>query len=296
MRATEVRPKAAGTSTDDAATTYAAPGVPRTRPLQAGGVRGWLRANVGMAQITVLNLVVFFVLWQVIANAHIFSSLFFPSPLNIARELRSMWSDGTLLPALEYSMRNLATGFAIAIVLGVGLGMLAGSMRWFNTIITPYYWSLHAMPSIAILPLMVLWWGYGREAKIVLIAFQATLIILINTLDGMRHVEPVLVKVARSLNATTLQRYRKVILPYTLPFILTGCKLGLSSALISMVVGEMLGSSQGLGYIIIVKNQQFDPAGVFAILMILAALSLLLVNAMQALQYRISPWTRNLRL
>jgi ABC-type nitrate/sulfonate/bicarbonate transport system permease component len=275
---------------------YAAPGIPSERELPVSTFFVRIKANMGMAQITAINLTIFFLLWQFIASTDVFPQIFFPSPLEISKEYGVMISDGTLASNGWYSLKNLTIGFTISVVLGVSLGLAAGTMRWLNTIISPYYWALNAMPNLAILPLIVLWFGFGMQSKILLIVLNATLPILISTLAGVSTVDRTLIRVAKSLNATRLQRFRKIVIPFTLPFILTGCKLGLSSALTTTVVSEMLGSSEGLGYVIIRKVEAFNPAGVFAMLLLLAAVALIMVNGMAALQYRVTPWARNVAL
>lgn len=276
--------------------SMAAPGVPSERWLPKTTIIARIRANMGMAQITVINLTIFILIWQLIANMDIFPQIFFPSPLEIFNEYKEMILDGTLAYNGLYSLRNLTVGFVISVILGVTIGLAAGTMRWLNTIISPYYWSLNAMPSLAIIPLIVLWFGFGMESKVLLIVLNATLPILISTLAGVSTVDQTLIRVAKALNANRLQRFVKIVIPFTLPFILTGCKLGLSSALTTTVVSEMLGSSEGLGYVIIRKVEQFNPAGVFAMLLLLAAVALIMVNGMAALQYRVTPWARTVRV
>ncbi len=276
--------------------TMAAPGVPSERELPQATIIGKIRANMGMAQITVINLTIFIVIWQLVANADVFPQIFFPSPLEIFNQYREMIADGTLASNGLYSLRNLTVGFAISVVLGVTIGFAAGTMRWLNTIISPYYWALNAMPNLAIIPLIVLWFGFGMESKVLLIVLNATLPILISTMAGVSTVDHTLIRVAKALNANRLQRFVKIVIPFTLPFLLTGFKLGLSSALTTTVVSEMLGSSEGLGYVIIRKVEQFNPAGVFAMLLLLAAIALIMVNGMAAMQYRVTPWARTVRV
>jgi NitT/TauT family transport system permease protein len=275
---------------------YAAPGAPSERVLPPATFFTRIRANMGMAQITAVNLTIFFLLWQYVAYLEIFPKIFFPGPIDIVREYRDMIADGSLLHHATFSFTNLTIGFVIAAVLGVTIGLAAGTMRWLNTILSPYYWSINAMPNLAILPLIILWFGFGSESKIILIVLNATLPILISTLAGVSTVDSSLIRVAKSLNASRIQRFQKIVIPYTLPFILTGFKLGLSSALTATVVSEMLGSAQGLGYVIIRKVEAFNPAGVFAMLLLLAAVALIVVNSMQALQYKVTPWARHVRL
>ena len=123
-----------------------------------------LKSNMGLAQITVVNLTVFFLLWEWVARLEVFPSIFFPGPTEIFREYVEMIGDGTLVHNAAYSFRNLTIGFVLSAILGVSIGVAAGTMRWFNTILSPYYWSLNAMPNLAILPLIVLWFGFGMQS------------------------------------------------------------------------------------------------------------------------------------
>lgn len=276
--------------------TYAAPGVPSERLLPPATILSRIRDNMGLTQVTAVNLTIFFLTWEYVARIGVFPEIFFPGPTQIVREYGAMIADGSLVYHATFSFTNLAIGFTLSAVLGVTIGLAAGTFRWLNTILMPYYWSLNSMPNLAILPLIVLWFGFGMESKIILIVLNATLPILINTLAGVSTVDPVLIRVARSMNATRLQRYYKIVVPFTLPFILTGFKQGMSNALTTTVVSEMLGSARGLGYVIIRKVESFNPAGVFAMLLLLAGVALIMVNGMQWIQYRVTPWSRHVRL
>jgi ABC-type nitrate/sulfonate/bicarbonate transport system permease component len=291
-----LRPARNGAVAELPVKTYAAPGVPSERLLPPATILSRIRENMGLTQITVVNLAIFFLTWEYVARLGVFPEIFFPGPTQIVREYGSMIADGSLVYHATFSFTNLAIGFTLSAAIGVTVGLAAGTFRWLNTILMPYYWSLNSMPNLAILPLIVLWFGFGMESKIILIVLNATLPILINTLAGVSTVDPVLIRVARSLNATRLQRYYKIVIPYTLPFILTGFKQGMSNALTTTVVSEMLGSARGLGYVIIRKVEAFNPAGVFAMLLLLAAVALIMVNGMQWIQYRVTPWSRHVRL
>ena len=140
--------------------TYAEPGVPSEFVLPPSTFFTRIKDNMGLAQITAVNLTVFFLLWEYVAWLDVFPSIFFPGPSEIAVEYKEMIADGTLIHNAKYSLMNLTIGFVLAAGIGVTLGMAAGTMRWFNTILSPYYWSLNAMPNLAILPLIVLWFGF----------------------------------------------------------------------------------------------------------------------------------------
>lgn len=291
MTTTESTKTAEKGRADLAVKKFAAPGVPSERFLPTPTVVERIRANMGMVQITVLNVGIFLLIWEWMAWAGVFPSIFFPRPTEIFTEYVEMISDGSLVFHLSSSLINLAFGFGLAAIVGVVVGLIAGSFKWVNTIISPYYWSLYSMPSIAIWPLLVLWLGFGRTAKIILIIISAVMPILINTIAGVGTVDPVLVRVGKSMSATRFQRYRKIVIPFALPFILAGLKQGMSHALSTLIVSEMLGSAQGLGYVIIRKVEGFNPAGVFAILLLLAAMAMMMAGSMSWVQRKLTPWS-----
>lgn len=271
---------------------FAAPGVPSERFLPTPSILDRIRANMGLVQITILNVGVFLVIWEWMARVGVFPSIFFPRPTEIFAEYVETISDGSLVFHLSSSLINLLFGFGLAAIVGVMVGLIAGTFRWVNTIISPYYWSLYSMPSMAIWPLLVLWLGFGRTAKIILIIISAVMPVLINTIAGVGTVDPVLIRVGKSMAASRAQRYRKIVIPYALPFILTGFKQGMSHALGTLVVSEMLGSARGLGYVIIRKVEGFNPAGVFAILLLLAAIAMLMAGSMSWVQRKVTPWSK----
>jgi ABC-type nitrate/sulfonate/bicarbonate transport system permease component len=136
----------------------------------------------------------------------------------------------------------LLVGFSLSVLVGVPLGMALGTFKKFDMIMSPYYWALNSMPRIAIWPLLVLWGGFQIKVKIILIFISAIMPILINTMSGVVTVDPVLIRVGKVLGANRAQLYGKIVLPYTMPFVLSGLTQGMSRGLVALMVSEMLGS------------------------------------------------------
>src|SRR5262245_59548616 len=190
--------------------SYAAPGVPRTKLRPRPTLFQQIRSRMGVVGITLLNLGIFFSIWEYVGYLDVLPRIFFPRPSGIAVEFWKMLLNGQLWFHLSYSLVNLLIGFALAVALGVPLGLAAGSSPRFNLIIGPYYWSLNSMPRLAIWPLLVLWGGFTIKVKVALIFISAIMPILINTIAGVATVDPVLMRVARVLNANRLQIYTKI--------------------------------------------------------------------------------------
>jgi NitT/TauT family transport system permease protein len=276
--------------------TYAAPGVPRTKVRPRPTIVQQIRARTGVVGITLLNLGIFFSIWEYIGYLDVLPRIFFPRPSGVVVELWELLLNGQLWFHLSYSLVNLTIGFALAVAVGVPMGLAAGSSPRFNLIVAPYYWSLNSMPRLAIWPLLVLWGGFTIKVKVVLIFISAIMPILINTIAGVSTVDPVLIRVGRVLNASRLQLYTKIVVPFTLPFILSGLKQGMSRGLVALVVSEMLGSGRGLGYVIVRSVEEFNPAKVFAILFVLIIIASIMVNGMGWIESRTAPWRKQLQL
>jgi ABC-type nitrate/sulfonate/bicarbonate transport system permease component len=285
-----------GAGDDPTVHSYAAPGVPRARHLPRPTLLQHVRMRIGVVGLTVLNLALFFGLWELIGAMEVLPRIFFPRPSRIAFELVKMTLNGQLWYHFSFSLINLTLGFLLSVAVGVPLGLAAGTFPRFNLIIGPYYWSLNSMPRLAIWPLLVLWGGFTIKVKVFLIFISAIMPILINTIAGVATVDPVLVRVGRVLNANRLQMYTKIVIPYTMPFILTGLTQGMSRGLVALVVSEMLGSGRGLGYVIVRSVEEFNPARVFAILFVLIFIAMIMVNGMNWVNDRANPWRKQIQL
>lgn len=275
---------------------YAAPGVPSTivrpKPTFFESIRGRMATFL----ITVVNLATFFGIWQYIAMKEYLPKIFFPAPSAVAIELWNFALSGKLWYHFSFSIFNLLVGFTLSVVVGVPLGMALGTFKRFNMILSPYYWALNSMPRIAIWPLLVLWGGFTVKVKIILIFASAILPILINTMSGVVTVDPVLVRVGRVLGANRTQLYSKIVLPYTMPFVLSGLTQGMSRGLVALMVSEMLGSGRGLGYVVVMSVQEFNPARVFGMLFVLIVISLTIVSGGRWIENHAVPWRKMLDL
>jgi len=292
MESTITAPSELGNAKAGTVHSFAAPGVPRFKHLPRPTPYEAIKMRMGVAGLTILNLGIFFGIWEIIARSEILPKIFFPRPSNIAIELVTMAMNGQLWYHGSYSLFNLSVGFALSVAVGVPLGLAAGTFPRFNMIISPYYWSLNSMPRLAIWPLLVLWGGFTIKVKIMLIFISAIMPILINTIAGVATVDPTLMRVGRVLNATRMQLYTKIVIPYTLPFILTGLTQGMSRGLVALVVSEMLGSGRGLGYVIVRSVEEFNPAKVFGILFVLIFIAMVMVNGMDFVERRMAPWRK----
>lgn len=190
----------------------------------------------------------------------------------------------------ETSGLEFVGGFGLAFIVGVALGFAMGWFRRLENLLDPLVNFLYASPRIALTPLLILWFGIDIESKIAVIFLMSVFPILINTCVGVHSVDKDLIDVARSLNATSWQLMRTIIVPSSIPFIVTGMRIGLGVGLIGVVVGEFIASTSGIGYTIAQAASSYEVDLVFVGLIIIGTAGALFTEALRHLEARLAKW------
>lgn len=229
-------------------------------------------------------------IWQAMWSAGKISPLFMSGPSAIAIRF---WDDllhGHLLSDLSYSGKNFAIGFVLAVVAGVGLGVLIGWYKRVEMITGPFMSALYATPRVAMVPLIIIWFGIGMWSKVFIVFISAFFPVLINTIGGIQAIDRDLLKAARAFCATDRQIFTTVAIPGAVPFILTGVRQGVALGLIGVVVGEMFGGSEGIGFMVAYGGQTFATDTLFVGVLIIAFAGIVLSSAAEQLEKRFSRW------
>ncbi len=229
-------------------------------------------------------------IWQAFWSAGRISPLFMSGPSAIVRQFHELWVRGTLVSDLAYSGRNFAVGFALALVAGVVLGIIVGWYRRVRLLADPFVNALFATPRIAMVPLIIIWFGVGMWSKVFIVFLSAFFPILVNTIAGVRTIDADLLRAARSYCASDWQIFTTLALPGSVPFILTGVRQGVALGLIGVVVGEMFGGSQGIGFMVAYGGQSFATDTLFVGVLIVAGAGILLTSLAARLERRFSRW------
>lgn len=258
------------------------PAVPRRRPL------GEMSAGAMFACQVALGLVVA-LLWQWGAG-RVFDEAFFSSPSAILVRLWQWTRDGSIFAQVWATMHATVGGFITGSVLGLALGIWLGLSPFASRLLDPYLSALNALPKVALAPLFVLWFGIGIESKVALAAILVLFLVFLNTYTGVREVDQDLVDAARLMKATRFQVLRKVIIPSAASWVFASLKISVPYALIGAVLGEMIASNRGLGYLVQFAGAQFDTAGVFAALLVIALLAMFLNWIVGIFQKRADRW------
>jgi NitT/TauT family transport system permease protein len=216
--------------------------------------------------------------------------LFLPAPLSVLAAMWEMTRSGELPWAVLVSLNRVAQGFIYGAVLGVLLGLIGGAVRWVEDLLDPWVAAVYPIPKSALFPLFLLWFGLGNSSKIVTIAVGVLFLVLVNTMTGVRAINPVLLKAARDLGASRLQIFVKVILPGALPNIFTGLRLGAGMALILVFITEIEATKAGLGFLLWEAFQLMDTRHVFVGVVTFGLLGVATTWLLQWLERVTCPW------
>ena len=228
-------------------------------------------------------------IWQG-ASGRLIDNFFISNPIDVGSRLYRWTIDGSIFAHIAATVYATAMGFIIGSVGGAILGVWLGVSPFASRLLNPYLNALNALPKVALAPLFVLWFGLGIESKIALAAVLVLFLVFLNTFAGVREVDQDLIDGARLMRATRTQVILKVIIPSAASWVFAGLKIAMPYALIGAVLGEMIASNRGLGYLVQFSGSQFDSAGVFAVLFVIALLAVGLNYLVELAQRRIERW------
>jgi NitT/TauT family transport system permease protein len=234
--------------------------------------------------------ILFLAFWEVSVLAGWANPLFTSSPSRIFAAGFEMFADGSIFPDLAVSGEEFALGYGLAVIVGVPFGILMGWYSRLNAVLDPFVNALYATPRIALMPLIIIWFGVDLSAKIAIIFLSTVFPILVNTMTGVRTMERDFVKVARSFGASDGQLFLTVALPSSVPNLLTGLRLGLGHALIGIVVGEMYGASAGIGFMMQSAGATFQTDKVMVGIIIIAAAGMAMTQILKMIEKRFDAW------
>jgi NitT/TauT family transport system permease protein len=197
---------------------------------------------------------------------------------------------GQFIAQLIDSSILFVTGFVLALVVGMPLGLLLARVRVLRVGIEPYILILYATPMVALIPFILSLMGFGFAPKVLVVFLFAVFPVLYNTVEGARSIKPELIEVAKSYRSTEWALWREVMLPYTLPYTMTGVRQAIGRALVGMVAAEFFLSSTGLGQLIMGASQNFDTGGVFASILIIGLIGVGLMRLGLKIEQHFARW------
>jgi NitT/TauT family transport system permease protein len=246
------------------------------------------RAGVPRWAVTTLSLAVVLLLWEVFGRD--INPVFGSYPSAIVAAFWDLTVSGVLAKALVQSLQPFIVGFALAIIIGVPLGLVIGGFRAVEAALGIYVTAGYAMPLVALVPLLMLWLGLGFAVKAAVVLLMSVFPICINTWAGVNAVPKSLIDVGRSFVAPPSVILRRIVLPATLPYIMAGIRLAVGRAVVAMIVAEFFTAISGLGAIIINSANNFDTARMFVPVVVLMALATALTAFIGWIERKVAPW------
>lgn len=228
--------------------------------------------------------------WQIVSDAKIVNPLFVSSPWDVAKTLADYVTTRRFRTDLAASGLTFVIGLALSISVGTFLGLAMGWSRRTRYFFNYFVSIVYASPRIAIVPVLILWFGIGRTTGIAMVFLMAVFPVVINTMTGVLTVEPTLIEMGRSFRVSRLQMFRTVVIPAALPQMVAGVRLAIGVGLIGVVVSEFLAGTEGIGYRMQMAAQNFEAAQLFAGLTIISGFGLIATQALRLLERHYERW------
>jgi NitT/TauT family transport system permease protein len=260
----------------------------QARAERAAAGRRHRRQWINLA-IRLVSLAIALLLWEVAAwNV---DPVLFTSPTKVAVAGYKMVLSGELWTYLWPSLVVLAIGFALAVVAGIGIGLLLARFWVLDVALNVYITFLYSIPSVALVPLIVLWAGFETTAKVIILFLFAFFPMVINTYQGVKSVDPKLIEVGRAFRCSERQLWANIVIPASLPFIVTGLRLALGRGLIGMVLADLYTAISGIGYLIVRTASTYQVDKMFVPIVTLGLLGVTLTALLRVAEKYVAPWT-----
>ena len=266
----------------DTVTSERARKTPERRPLAE-------MSQASMIGLQILLGIALLIIWELSAG-RLVDKFMISSPSDVGKRLWGWFSSGTIYMHMYATIYATIIGFVIGAAAGVIGGIWLGLSPFMSRLLDPYIWAFNALPKVALAPLFILWFGLGIDSKIALAAVLVVFLVFVNTFAGVREVDPDLVDSLRLMRAKRRHILTKVILPSATSWIFVGLKTAVPYALIGTIIGEMIAANRGLGYLVQRSGSEFDTAGVFASLVVIAVLAVLFNEIVERVQRRLQRW------
>ncbi|HEY1723327.1 MAG TPA: ABC transporter permease [Magnetospirillaceae bacterium] len=240
----------------------------------------------------VLSPLLILVVWEILVRAHVLDARFFPMPSSIIADLFSLIRSGRIFIDTAWTVERVIIGFMLGAIPGVVFGVLLGLSPTTRDFLQPAISSLYPVPKIALFPLIMMIFGIGEPSKWVIVAVAVFFQVFYSTLAGVVNIDRIYLDVASNFKASRWQTWKTIALPGALPFIFTGCQLGMGMALVIVVIAENFGTDVGLGYLIWQSWQVFEVKDMFVYLLIVSLLGYGSQVAILQLERVVLPWKR----
>lgn len=238
-----------------------------------------------------ISVALFLVLWELVGNTfQLINPMFMSAPSLVWKAGVQLFGSGEIWNDLRVSGTELLGGYLLAVFFAIPFGIMTGWYKKMSAIFDPFINAMNATPRVALLPLVIIWLGIGILSKVGIIFLGAVFPMLINTRDGVKTTPQNLLNAARSFGASEWMVFKTVVLPSTVPFILTGLRLGVGRGIVGVMVGELYAATAGIGFMITVAGATFQTDKVFVGVLIFAIAGMTLVELLSKVEKRFDKW------
>jgi NitT/TauT family transport system permease protein len=238
-----------------------------------------------------ISVALFLVLWELVGNTfQLINPMFMSAPSLIWKAAAQLFGSGEIWNDLRVSGTELLGGYLLAVFVAIPFGIMTGWYKRMSSIFDPFINAMNATPRVALLPLVIIWLGIGILSKVGIIFLGAVFPMLINTRDGVKTTPLSLLNAARSFGASEWMVFKTVVLPSTVPFILTGLRLGVGRAIVGVMVGELYAATAGIGFMITVAGATFQTDKVFVGVFIFALSGMISMELLTRIERRFDKW------
>jgi len=251
--------------------------------------------KIGSRIYSYLSIFIFLLIWQIVSISGIVNQVFLPSFTTVIKELIRLIGTGELLGHISISLFRSLTGFFLGLAVAIPLGLMIGWFKRFERFIDPLIQTFRNLSVLSILPVFVLLFGIGEVSKIAVVFWGVLWAVIINTIAGVKNVDPLIIKGARSMGITNKDLFLKVIFPGALPSIFTGIRISATTSILVLIGAEMLGASKGLGYALYFYQANFKTPAMYAVILIMAALGVSINYILTAIEKRTFIWKEDVQ-
>jgi NitT/TauT family transport system permease protein len=245
----------------------------------------------GKIVLPLVSLAVFFGIWQFVGMRS--NPILFTTPVKVAQAFYDLAKMGVLWPAFYGALRDLAIGYGLAAVVGIAVGMMMGRSAVVERMLNPYVNFFQATPLIALVPLVVIWFGVALQARVAVVFILAVWSIIINTATGVKDTSPTLLDVGRIYKLNPVQVVGHIQLPNAVPHVFAGLRIALGKALIGVMIAQMEISVTGLGGIVINYGNAFKTAYLLAGVVTASLVGVIAAMLLEVIRKRVFPWTED---
>ncbi len=239
--------------------------------------------------ISLTAVIVFLLIWEITSRLALIKPILISSPARIVTSAIWLFAHG-FTEDIAISLLEFTIGYMLAVLVAIPLGLAMGWYPRFNAIIDPFAQALNATPRVALVPVIIIWLGIGLASKVAVVFLGAFFPILLGTVSGVRATDELLLKCGRSFGATDRQIFRTIVFPSSIPWLITGMRVGVGRAVVGVVVAELIAATAGIGHVMAVAGATFQTDKVFVGILLLAGFGALTSSILQRIENRFQAW------